>query len=73
MLLWTNGSEAVSERWILTAQPGCLPAVDCHLEENLCLLGMWKVLNLAQHCHTRCQEPQGWTSDPTCFLVWVET
>lgn len=74
MLLWANGSEAVNEGWIVTAQPGCLLAVDCldcHLEDNLCLMGMWKVLNLAEHCNTWCREPQGWTSEPTCFFVQI--
>lgn len=71
IFLWANGSEAANEGWILTAQPVCLLAVDCHLEDNLCLMGMWKVLNLAEHCNTWCWATQGWTSEPTCFFVSI--
>lgn len=59
MFLWANSSEADNEEWVLSAQPECLLAVDCHLEDNLCLTGMWKVLNLAEHCNTWCGELQG--------------
>lgn len=59
MFLRADSSEAPNEEWILSAQPECLLAVDCHLEDNLCLTGMWKMLKLAEHCNTWCRELQG--------------
>lgn len=35
MFLWANGSGAVNEGRTLTAQPGCMLAVACHLHDNI--------------------------------------